>query len=177
MKIISTLAATLAIAALLVASPATAEACLTDREAESMALVAMPDIIQQTGVICAARLPADSLIRRRSGAFLAKYRGEADRAWPAAREAIVKLSDPTVDLLLQSEYARPLLTTLLGTQLVGRIAPRDCGTIDRLVTLLEPLPPRNTAGIIVTTLRYLKAQKARGKNVAVPDLPLCTQEP
>lgn len=168
------IAALAAIAALL-ASPATAapSGCLTDREAEAMALVALPDIIQQTGVICAARLPANSLVRRPSSAFLAKYRAEADRAWPVARGAIVKLSDPTVDLLLQSEYARPLLTTLLGTQLVGRIATKDCGTIDRLVTLLEPLPPRNTAGIIVTTLRYLKAEKAKGKNVAVPDLPLC----
>lgn len=171
------IAAALTIAALLCASPAAAAPCLTDREAEAMALVALPDIIQQTGVICAARLPATSLVRRPSGAFLAKYRAEGDRAWPAARDAIVKLSDPTVDLLLQSDYARPLLTTLLGTQLVGRIAPRDCGTIDRLVTLLEPLPPRNTAGIIVTTLRYLKAEKARGKNVGVPDLPLCPREP
>ena len=41
-----------------------------------------------------------------------------------------------------------MLTTLLVPQIVGRIATRDCGTIDRMVTLLQPLPPRNTAGIV-----------------------------
>ena len=60
-------------------------------------------------------------------------------------------------------------------QIVGRIAPTDCGTLDRLATLLAPLPPRNAAGIVVTTLTWLKAEKAKGRNVAVPDLPLCPE--
>ena len=41
------------------------------------------------------------------------------------------------------------------------------------MTNLAPLPPRNTAGIVVTTLQYLKRQKASGKAADVPDLPLC----
>ena len=165
-----------ALAALaLVASPAAAQTpCITMPEAQAMTLVALPDIIRETGRVCAAQLPATSLIRGQSNALVAKYQVEADRAWPAARAAIVKLSDPAVDALLQSDYARPLLTTLLVPQIVGRIATRDCGTIDRLVTLLEPLPPRNTAGIVVETLRYLKADKARRGDTSGPDLPLCT---
>lgn len=168
------IAAALALAGLLVTGSAQAQKpCITGHEAEAFALVALPEIIQQTGIVCVAELPPESLVRRPSSAFLAKYRVEADRAWPEARAAIVKLSDPMVEVLLQSDYARPLLTTLLVPQLVGRIATRDCATIDRMVTLLEPLPPRNTAGIVVATLQYLKSERARGKNVAVPDLPLC----
>lgn len=160
----------------LVATPATAQRpCLTASEAESIALVALPEIVLETGRVCAATLPAGSLVRRASGTFLAKYRAEADRAWPTARRAITKLSDPAVELLLQSDYARPVLTSLLVPQIVGRIATSDCPTIDRLTTLLEPLPPRNTAGIVVATLQFLKAEKAKGRaNVAdVPDLPVC----
>lgn len=158
----------------LVATPATAQTrCVTDAEAQAFALVAMPEIIRETGRVCATALPAASLVRSRSGAFLAKYDAEANRAWPTARAAIVKLSDPAIEILVQSEYARPLITSLLVPQLVGRIAIADCAVIDRLTTLLEPLPPRNTAGIVVTTLRYLKAEKAKGRNVDVPDLPLC----
>lgn len=160
----------------LVATPATAQTrCVTDAEAQAFASAAMPEIVRETGRVCAGALPAASLIRRQNGAFLAKYDAEADRAWPAAREAIVKLSDPTIGLLLQSQYARPLLTSLLVPQLVGRIATADCPLIDRLVTLLEPLPARNTAGVIVTSLKYLKAEKAKGRNVDVPDLPLCPE--
>ena len=164
----------LAVLAALVATPATAQTrCVTDAEAQAFALVAMPEIIRETGRVCATALPAASLVRRQSGAFLAKYDAEANRAWPTARAAIVKLSDPAIEVLVQSEYARPLITSLLVPQLVGRIAIADCPVIDRLTTLLEPLPPRNTAGIVVTTLRYLKAEKAKGRNVDVPDLPLC----
>jgi len=163
-------------ALVLIAMPTVATAqtpCLTPADAEAIALVAMPDIIRETGRVCTA-LPASSLVRRPSSTFLQRYQAAADAAWPAARAAIVRLSDPAVDALLQSDYARPLLTSLFAPQVVGRIQPADCPTIDRLVTLLEPLPARNTAGIIVATLQYLKARKARGKPVAgVPDLPVC----
>lgn len=160
-------------AALAAPNPATPRACLTDADAQAVALVAMPEIIRETGVVCATRLPADSLVRRTSGPFIAKYDAAADEAWPTARAAITRMIDPMADVLLQSQYARPVLTSLLVPQLVGRIEPADCGTLDRLVTLLAPLPPRNTAGVIVTALAYFKAERAKGKNVTVPDLPLC----
>lgn len=168
--------AALAIVALLSTSQAEAQTrCITTAEAEAMTLVALPDIIQQTGIVCASRLPATALLRRTDGDFLSKYQQAADRAWPNARAAIVKLSDPMIDSLLQSEFARPLLTAALAPVLVGRINPADCGTIDRFVTQLAPLPPANTAGVIVTTLRYFKAEKAKGKAINVPDLPLCAE--
>lgn len=167
---IATLAATVA---LLAAPPAAAQArCLSAADAESIALVAMPEIIRDAGRVCAA-LPASSLLRRDSGAFIDKYDREADRAWPAARTAIARLSDPAVELLLLSDYARPMLTSIFAPQITGRIQPADCPTLDRLVTLLEPLPARNTAGIVVATLQYLKAEKAKGKRTEIPDLPVC----
>lgn len=149
--------------------------CLTRAEAEAVTLVALPDIILETGRVCTA-LPASSLVRRTSGPFISRYQAEADRAWPTARGAIAKLSDPRVSmLLLQSDYARPLITSLIAPQIVGRVQPSDCGTIDRLVTLLEPLPARNIAGIVVASLQHLKTEKARGTAAVrdVPDLPVC----
>jgi len=155
------------------AAPSSPRPCLTETDAQAVTLVALPEIIRETGVVCATRLPNDSLVRKTSGPFLAKYDAEADRAWPTARAAITRMIDPMADVLLQSQYARPVLTSLLVPQLVGRIEPDDCGTLDRLVTQLEPLPPKNTAAIVVTALAYFKAEKAKGKRVAVPDLPLC----
>jgi hypothetical protein len=166
----------LLLAATAVPSVAAAQTpCLTPAEAESIALVALPDIIRETGRVCTA-LPVNSLVRRTSGPFIAKYDNAADAAWPAARAAIAKLSDPSVMMLLQSDYARPLITSLFAPQVVGRITASDCPTIDRLATLLEPLPARNTAGIVVATLQYLKAEKARGTTAVadVPDLPVCS---
>jgi hypothetical protein len=164
----------LAMSLALAASPAVAQTrCLTQPEAEALTQVALPGIIRQTGTVCAARLPATSLLRQSGGAFVAKYDAAADRAWPTARAALVKLSDPMVTSLLDSDYARPLLVTMVAPLIVGRIATEDCPTIDTLVTNLAPLPAQNAASIIVTTLRYLQAEKAKGRGVAVPDLPLC----
>jgi hypothetical protein len=152
------------------AQPA-AQPCLTTAEAEALATVALPDILRQTGVRCAAALPAGSVLRQADGALLQRYTAEADRAWPAARGAIAKLADPSVSALLESELARPLLLTLVTPQIVGRIAVKDCGTIDRLVGLLAPLPPRNVAGVIVTALRHGQANRRPGDTS--PQLPLC----
>ncbi|MFS0771318.1 hypothetical protein [Sphingomonas sp. 1P08PE] len=169
MRVVGTLAMLV-----LVAQPAAAQRrCVTDAEAESLALVALPEIIRETGRVCAARLPDASLIRSPASDLLARYQSAADRAWPAARSAIAQLSDPAVELLLQSDYARPVIASVVVPQIVGRIDLADCGTIDRLVTQLEPMPPRNTASVIVTVLRYLKVDKARAGKAAVPQLPLC----
>lgn len=150
-------------------------ACLTSNEAEAVALVALPEIIRETGTICSARLPASALVRQSNSSVLSRYQAEADHAWPEARGAIGKLTDPKAAGLLQSELARPVLVSLLVPQLVGRIDPADCRTVDRLVTQLAPLPPRNTAGVIVTALGWLKEQKAKGRARDVPDLPLCPE--
>ena len=165
-----------ALVLMLASTPAPAQhRCVTNGEAEAMAQVALPDIIRQTGAVCQTRLPAASLVRRSAGAFIDKYDAAADQAWPQARAAIAKLADPMITPLLASDYARPMITAIVTPLIVGRIAPQDCATIDRLVTQLAPLPPKNMASVIVTTLQYLRDEKAKGKNVAVPDLPLCAE--
>ena len=156
-----------------VAAPVQAQRpCLTAPEAEALATVALPDILRQTGVTCAAQLPAASVLRRPQSPLFGRYEAEATRAWPAARAALGKLIDPAAQALLGSDFARPVLSTLVTPLIVGRIAVKDCGTIDRLVTLLEPLPPRNTAGVIVTVLQHLQKQSANAR-APVAALPLC----
>lgn len=166
-----------AILLLLAASPATAQpaACLSDPEAEALVQVALPEIIRQAGTTCAARLPATSVLRRRASPLLGRYDAAAERAWPAARAALVKLSDPFADTLLDSRYARPVLLSLAVPLIVGRIAAKDCVTIARLTEQLEPLPPANAAAVVVTTLRYLRtARPPAGGSNALATLPLCS---
>ncbi len=163
-----------ALLALLLAAQPPARPCLTQGEAESVVLVAMPDLLRQTGAICSGQLPASSLLRRPASPLLSRYQVEADRAWAGARAALVKLSDPQADALLGSQFARPLLLTLVVPLITGRIATGDCRTIDRLVTALEPLPPRNTAATVVTALGYFARQKPlAGARNQLATLPLC----
>lgn len=173
MKAIAAFAALLA--APVQAQTATGVRCLNETEAQAVVLVAMPAILRDAGRVCAA-LPASSLLRRTSGPFIAKYDSEADRAWPAARAAIAKFVDPSASIMLGSDYARPLLTSLVAPQITGRLQPEDCQPLDRVMTQIEPLPARNTANLVVTTLQFMKAQRAKGAMRDVPDLPLCATE-
>nr|WP_295668430.1 hypothetical protein [Sphingomonas sp.] len=163
----------------MIAAPAAAQPlrCLKPAEAESLALVALPDILREATRTCATTLPATSFVRSNARPLIAKYQAEADRAWPAAQKALLKLSDPIIEPLLNTQVARQMLTTLAVSQIVGRIDVRDCGAIDRMASLLEPLPPRNTAGLIVSSLQYLKAHKTEGGRRAtdVSDLPICPE--
>lgn len=168
--------AALALSALLPGQALAAAPCLNQEEAEAVTATALPDILRDTGQICAASLPATSPLRRADSPLIARYQAEADRAWPAARGALIKLSDPAIAPLLQSDFARPLLASLLVPLLIGKIEADDCPAIDRAVTLLAPLPPRNTAGLVVTALRYLKSEAAKKKGVVdTPDLPICPE--
>ena len=169
-------AAVLLLAAL-AAPPQPARPCLTTPDAEALAAVALPEVMRQTGTRCAAKLPAASPLRQANGELLRRYDRAADVAWPAARAAIVKLSDPAMNLLLESQYARPLLASVAAPMVVARIATSDCATIDRMATLLAPLPPANVAGLIVAGLdRTRRTAPAAGASNPVASLPLCSAE-
>ena len=162
---------------LAIAGPVPPRPCLNTAEAEALVAVALPEVLRQTGVRCAARLPAASLLRQANGAWLRRYDQAADGAWPAARLAIVKLSDPAMSALLDSRYARPLLASLAAPMIVARIGTEDCATIDRMATLLAPLPPHNLAGLVVAGLdRARLAKPVAGASNPIASLPLCPVE-
>jgi len=170
--------ATLSALTMLVATPIAAQAqtpCVTTPEATSIALVALPEVIRQVGTICAARVPATSLLRQTSGSFIARYQAEADRAWPDARAALGRVAGPDVAPLLQSDFSRPMLVSLLAPALVDAVQPKDCADIDHIVTLAQPLPPKNAAGLIVATLKLTRDKQAQFGNATL-DIPICRDD-
>jgi hypothetical protein len=174
--------AVVATALALVAQSAVAEAaapCATPTEATAITAVAMPEIIRQVGQICANRLPASALLRQPAGPFFAKYQAEADRAWPAARTALARIGGPQVAPLLQSEFTRPLLTSLLAPALIGTVDPGDCTEVEHIAEQVEPLPARNTAELIVSTLQLVREKQAEfgtGDTSRTLDIPICPND-
>jgi hypothetical protein len=173
---IRTTLATLALTGLSTSAAAqTARACVTTPEATAIALVAMPAAIRQVGQICAAQLPATSLLRQTNGGFLSRYQAEADRAWPAARAALSRVAGPDIAPLLQSDFTRPMLVSLLAPALTDFVQPQDCADFDRIVTLAQPLPPQNAAGLIVATLKLTRDKQAQFGNQTL-DIPICRDD-
>lgn len=152
MKRIPFLGLTAALAAIVAVPVAQAEqanrTCVTTAEAEALFLFVAPEMLQRAGQLCSANLPQNAMLRRLSTPFLAKYQAESRGAWPAAKRAIAKIQ-PEASSMLDSDFAAPLVGTMMTELLVKEIRGEDCPTINRAVTLMEPLPARNLAGLAV----------------------------
>lgn len=145
----------------------TAKLCVSADEASRLMLVVAPDAIEAAGMACAKSLPSSALIRQTNGPFLDKFRAEADLAWPKAKLAIGKIAGDDSTAMLDSAFLRPMLSAMLVPEITKAIKPADCATIDHIVTLLAPLPPRNAADLIVTIMQ-LKSTKQKSSESPVP---------
>ncbi|OYY90645.1 MAG: hypothetical protein B7Y45_06780 [Sphingomonas sp. 28-66-16] len=148
--------------------------CLAPPEAESLVASIVPELVADVGRICAKSLPPTALVRQSSGPFIDRYRAEADRAWPRAQALVTRIAGADATGLLGSAFARPLLATLITPTITRSIDPADCATIERIVSLAQPLPSRNAAALFVAIVQLAdsKRRDAPGKFV----LPLCRQE-
>lgn len=144
--------------------------CLTPPEAEAMVTAIIPEMVENVGQLCARSLPPGALVRQTSGAFIDRYRAEADLAWPRAQGFVNRIIGSDASGLLSNAYARPLIATLIAPAVTKNVQPGDCATIERIVTLAQPLPPRSTAGLFVSIIQLVDAK--RGSRAA---LPICIQ--
>ena len=153
-------------AALVAASSAQAQAqqCVPQREAEALFLALAPAMIGSVAATCAAVLPPNALLRRSVGSLTAKYTAESEAAWPAAREGLRKLIGPDAGAMIDSELARPMVTAMVAPMLAKEVKAKDCPNIDRILTLIDPLPAKNTAGLVVAIIEMSGKDRPRGKS-------------
>ena len=145
-------------AALLAGIPQLANAavpsCLTAVEFASLAQFALPSVITGATQRCAQALPGDAFLRRQGAALASRYGEGRGASWPQAKTAFLKLSANEKDdaaAMIRGMPDEAMQQMLLGMVegLVGAQLPLErCATVDRVIALLAPLPPRNTAGLI-----------------------------
>jgi hypothetical protein len=153
------------------AAPAVQQ-CVSGPEAEALVITAVPALITTLRLVCATKLPANSLLLQSNSQFLAKYQAESDSAWPLAKQGLGKVGGADLKPLLESQLARPALAGMVGPLFSAQFKPQDCAPTDRLVTMLAPLPPRNAAAALVAFLQM--AGERRKKDPAKQDLlPIC----
>jgi hypothetical protein len=135
--------------------------CLSEPEAEALMVTLLPDVITAAGTACSANLPPQATLRGGLPALLGRYRAEAPAAWPQARSALSKVMGEEMKGV-DPELMRPLIGAMMAPMIAKDIKAGDCPKIERIVTLLSPLPARNTAGIVVL-LFTLGTQGKSGK--------------
>ncbi len=145
-------------AAVLALTPAIGHAaeipCLTSGEFSSLSSYALPNLIRGSAQHCAGVLPGDAFLRSSSDQLASRYEARKKASWPGAKAAFIKIgsaSNPQgMDIFkrMSDDALQPLVDGLI-LGMVGQQFPTGrCSSVDRLVMLLAPLPPENTAELI-----------------------------
>lgn len=141
-------------------------ACLERAEAEAMTVFVLPALVEGVARKCRASLPADAALTTRATSLSARYRPEANAAWPAARAAFGRLADPAVADLFGEDVTRTMIETSVSSLIIERVAIKDCARIDQATAALAPLPARNV-GQLVTMAMDLLADDGRRLPIAL----------
>lgn len=149
------------------ASAQSARPCLTGNEAEALFQVMLPDVIREMGRVCAA-LPANAFLRQPSAGFMARIDAGVAPAMPSAQAGIRKLLGPDAGFIADSQFAIPAVRAIIGPAIAQAVKPADCGGLDKIVTNLAPLPPRNLAAVFAGLLQLSQNDEKRA-----PRLPIC----
>lgn len=167
MRSILTLATALAVLAPGIAQAAEPP-CLTPAEFTSLSSYALPSMISGTTQRCATVLPADAFLRRKGADLSSRYATLKTSAWPGAKAAFLKVSangnGEAANLIrgLPDSSLQPMADALIAGMVSQQLPTERCGTVDRLIGLLSPLPPENTAELIALAVG-LGAKTGRGK--------------
>ena len=131
------------------ASAATSEPCVTETEGAAIMASMMPDLINGLGEKCLAHLPANSFLVQNGKTLAARYTVLADQRWPTAKLAFGRMTgEPELADKLPDQYFRPMLGSMVGSELLKSVKPQDCSGANRIVESLAPLPPENVAHLI-----------------------------
>lgn len=163
---------TASLAAAMLAVPQVAAAaqppCLTPGEVAALSTYALPSAIDSATRTCAASLPGEAWLTRHGRELAGRYTAGKDRSWPAARAAFLRMStvtNPDAAILFASmpdENLKPLADAALAGIVSAKLKPQSCPTVNRVLSLLAPLPAENTAELIALAVGLgSKADEAR----------------
>ncbi len=144
-----------------------AKPCISAPQAEALILTLAPQLLAATAATCTPHLSTSAYLRRPVTRLTAKYSAEEGGSWPLAKEALKKLTGPDVAPMLDSELARPMIGSLAAPIMTKEIKPADCPAIDRVLSLVDPLPARNTAALIVTIIEISGRSKKLKSSLTV----------
>lgn len=140
------------------AQAATTANCITRPEMQGLVAYFLPSVLNSTITSCGAALPAQSYLVAKGPALVAQLEAGKDSAWPAAKAAFMKMSgegqgkDNALLQKLPDEALRPLIESIIETELLPSIKPGTCQDIDRVAATLEPLPATNTVTMVAELL-------------------------
>jgi hypothetical protein len=149
-------AAVLAFAASAQLSAAQAKQCLNEGDVRGLVAYALPSVAETVIERCASRLPANAYLNTRGPRLVSDLRSGQSAAWPAAREAMIKISGDAEN----AEMFRAMPEAMVGPMMEGMIAdkfsnelkPESCKDINRVLTTMTPMPAANIVDMLTAVV-------------------------
>ncbi|MCL6251096.1 hypothetical protein M3P36_08580 [Altererythrobacter sp. KTW20L] len=168
MRLKMLLAAPLACIAAVSAVPAAAQlpagVDLSEDEMATLARLAMPTAFRSLQTKCNTVLDADAYMYRSGDALHRRLTQTSEAAWPAAGRMIARVAargNPAMGEVLAgmpADSLRPFVNEMVAGMVTTRVEADQCERIDRVLALLEPLPPENLADL--AAYAYVQAREA-----------------
>ncbi len=127
------------------ASPA-AMPCVTQAEAADLVVVLLPTVLRAATGKCRSALPADAFLTNGGAAYLERLEGLREESWAGARRAMDKISDKPFPEGASAQTIVSAAEDLIRSRM--KIKSRSCADVDRVVSLLAPLPPENVGALL-----------------------------
>ncbi|MFC3595329.1 hypothetical protein ACFOON_16990 [Novosphingobium piscinae] len=175
MRTLALLCSSLLLAVPQVAAAQSSTPCLTPREFTALSTYALPSVISGTSRACATALPAGAFLRQGGTELAQRYATGKAKAWPEAKSAFLKMASAKdagsarLFATMPDDALQQIADAAFAGIVTGQIKPDSCTTIDRVVALLAPLPPENTAELIAVAVGL--GSKAGTSKLG--NLPLC----
>ena len=145
--------AALALAALALPAAAvaqTARPCVSVAENEAVVGYILPSLVTRLTARCGTATP---YLRANGPRLSNALRPNSDASWTAARVAAERVSGKAIPTTgTGGRIAQAALGPALADGIAGGFETGNCGTVDRLMTQLAPLPPRNLSAVLALFL-------------------------
>ena len=153
---------TLAVGLSLASPAAAAPACMTEPEVNALVAYMAPPVLRGASRTCVSSLGGGSYLAGNGTALIAQYQVNAERSWPQAKSAMLKLMEADASagakLLagISDRALREVVDAGFVQALTDDIKVQDCPKIDRLVRSLGALPPEPVTQLISALMTFDK---------------------
>ncbi|MHA6317441.1 hypothetical protein ACXYN8_07250 [Altererythrobacter sp. CAU 1778] len=150
-------AATAALVAMTAANTAAAQSnCLTEREVAHSMIYAAPSAIEAAQNTCAPRLSKSGFLATGANSMKSRYADLTEEVWPNAKAAMLKLGSKRSEgqqiagmmSQMPDEAVRPFVDAMLLQMIAKEIQPNHCANIERGLSLVNKLQPRDAGALI-----------------------------
>lgn len=130
------------------------EVRLSEQEMDVVARIAMPAAFRSLQAKCDPVLGTDAYMFTRGEALHRRLVVTSDAAAPGASRVIASVAardNPAMGEVLAGmppESLRPFVSEMIAGMVTSRVQADQCARIDRVLALLEPLPPENLAQLL-----------------------------